>query len=269
MEVKPTVAMALKHKGLVVGIKTAHYAGPEWDPFSRSVEAGKLADIPVMVDFGSAKVRTIKELFEQVVPPRRHLHALLRGMRARVIDGKINPAIFAAQKKGSSSTSAMAVGASSAGQRCRPSRKGVRGHHLDRHAHQQHERRHEGHAERDEQVPGSRNAARPGDRQVDVGAREGHQAGGPRTPLGGCRGGCRRLAAREGPVRLRGSGRRPAVGHAEADCGSDNQGRQDRVRPQRPGQPGMEHAPANYGPTGDPRGRVCAVAGSSIPGKPR
>jgi len=101
MEVQPTVAMARKHKGLVVGIKTAHYAGPEWDPFSRSVEAGKQTDTPVMVDFGSARVRTIKELFEKHFRPGDiFTHCYAGGSRAEVIDGKINPAIFAAQKKG-------------------------------------------------------------------------------------------------------------------------------------------------------------------------
>ena len=58
MDAKATADLALKHKGLIVGIKTAHYNGPEWDPFSRSVEAGRIADIPVMVDFGSGRVRT-------------------------------------------------------------------------------------------------------------------------------------------------------------------------------------------------------------------
>ena len=100
MEVQPTVAMALKHKGLVVGIKTAHYAGPEWDPFTRSVEAGKLADIPVMVDFGSARVRTIKELFEKHFRPGDIFTHCFGGSRGELIDGKVNPAIFAAQKKG-------------------------------------------------------------------------------------------------------------------------------------------------------------------------
>jgi dihydroorotase len=101
MEVQPTVVMARKHKGLVVGIKTAHYAGPEWDPFTRSVEAGKLTDTPVMVDFGSARVRTIKELFEKHFRPGDiFTHCYAGGSRAEVIDGKINPAIFAAQKKG-------------------------------------------------------------------------------------------------------------------------------------------------------------------------
>ena len=32
--------MALQHKGLIVGIKTAHYDGPEWAPVERAVEAG-------------------------------------------------------------------------------------------------------------------------------------------------------------------------------------------------------------------------------------
>jgi dihydroorotase len=101
MQVEPTAKMALKHKGLIVGIKTAHYAGPEWDPVIRSVEAGRIADIPVMVDFGSAKVRTIKELFEKYFRPGDiFTHCYAQGSRGEVIDGKINPAIFAAQKKG-------------------------------------------------------------------------------------------------------------------------------------------------------------------------
>ena len=31
---KPTAEMALKYKGLIVGVKSAHYSGPEWDPFT-------------------------------------------------------------------------------------------------------------------------------------------------------------------------------------------------------------------------------------------
>jgi dihydroorotase len=65
MEVKPTADMALKHKGIVVGIKSAHFNGPEWSPYERAVEVGKIADIPVMVDFGgNVKAgRTIQDLF--------------------------------------------------------------------------------------------------------------------------------------------------------------------------------------------------------------
>ncbi len=101
MEVKPTAEMALKHKGLIVGIKSAHYNGPQWDPYIRSVEAGTIADIPVMVDFGSARVRTIAELFTKYFRPGDiYTHAYAGGGRGELIDGKVNPAIFAAQKKG-------------------------------------------------------------------------------------------------------------------------------------------------------------------------
>jgi dihydroorotase len=69
MEVKPTADMARKYKGLIIGVKSAHYSGPEWAPFERAVEVGKIADIPVMVDFGSAGVRTIGELFSRIFRP--------------------------------------------------------------------------------------------------------------------------------------------------------------------------------------------------------
>ena len=101
MEAKPTAEMALKHKGVIVGVKSAHYNGPEWDPYIRSVEAGTIANIPVMVDFGSARVRTIAELFSKYFRPGDiYTHAYAGGGRGELIDGKVNPAIFAAQKKG-------------------------------------------------------------------------------------------------------------------------------------------------------------------------
>jgi dihydroorotase len=44
--------LARKHKDVVVGVKTAHYQHPDWTSVDRAVEAGNLAGIPVMVDFG-------------------------------------------------------------------------------------------------------------------------------------------------------------------------------------------------------------------------
>src|ERR1700685_967147 len=52
MDGAATAAMALKYPQTVVGIKTAHYAGPEWIPVEQAVIAGTKANIPVMVDFG-------------------------------------------------------------------------------------------------------------------------------------------------------------------------------------------------------------------------
>ncbi|HVP47895.1 MAG TPA: amidohydrolase/deacetylase family metallohydrolase, partial [Bryobacteraceae bacterium] len=44
--------LAKKHRDVVVGVKSAHYQKPDWSSVDRAVEAGKLAGIPVMVDFG-------------------------------------------------------------------------------------------------------------------------------------------------------------------------------------------------------------------------
>src|SRR5882724_2937005 len=52
MEAQPAADMAKKYPGLIIGIKTAHYSGPEWTPVEHAVEAGTAANIPVMVDFG-------------------------------------------------------------------------------------------------------------------------------------------------------------------------------------------------------------------------
>src|SRR6185436_18257663 len=70
MEARPTADMALRHKGLIVGIKTAHYTGPEWTPVERAVEAGTLANIPVMVDFGDFRPeRPFQELVTKKLRP--------------------------------------------------------------------------------------------------------------------------------------------------------------------------------------------------------
>jgi dihydroorotase len=57
--------MAAKHKGLIVGIKSAHYNGKDWIPYERAGEVGRKLDIPVMVDFGGnvRAGRSLQELF--------------------------------------------------------------------------------------------------------------------------------------------------------------------------------------------------------------
>jgi dihydroorotase len=52
MDAKLTAMRAAEFPEIVVGIKVAHYQGGEWDPVDRAVEAGRIAEIPVMVDFG-------------------------------------------------------------------------------------------------------------------------------------------------------------------------------------------------------------------------
>lgn len=44
--------LAVRHRDVVVGVKSAHFQSPEWTAVDNAVEAGKEAGIPVMVDFG-------------------------------------------------------------------------------------------------------------------------------------------------------------------------------------------------------------------------
>jgi dihydroorotase len=101
MEAKPTADMARKYPGLIVGIKTAHYAGPEWAPVERSVEAGTLAGIPVMVDFGANKAeRPIEELLTKKLRPGDIYTHVYSGLRNEQVDGRVNPGLWEGRKRG-------------------------------------------------------------------------------------------------------------------------------------------------------------------------
>lgn len=70
MDAKPTAEMALKYKGIVVGIKSADFKGPEWRPYEQAVEAGRLANVPVMIDYGAnRKERPLYDLLTRVLRP--------------------------------------------------------------------------------------------------------------------------------------------------------------------------------------------------------
>jgi dihydroorotase len=102
MEVKPTADMVRAYPGLLVGIKTAHYAGPEWTPVERAVEAGTLANVPVMVDFGSDRPeRPLAELLTKKLRPGDIYTHCYSGLRHELgADGHLNPAMIAGRKRG-------------------------------------------------------------------------------------------------------------------------------------------------------------------------
>lgn len=104
MDAKMTAMVVRQHKE-IVGIKVAHYMGKEWEPVDRAVEAGKIANVPVMIDFGgSVPPLSIEELFMKHLRPGdifTHTFAQLAS-RMPVVDaqGKLLPFITEAQKRG-------------------------------------------------------------------------------------------------------------------------------------------------------------------------
>lgn len=108
MDAKLSAQVARANKDVVVGFKVAHYQGAEWVPVDRAVEAGKMADMPVMIDFGgNTPPLSIESLFMQHLRPGdiyTHTYTKLDGnVRETVVDtatSKVKPFIWDAIKKG-------------------------------------------------------------------------------------------------------------------------------------------------------------------------
>ncbi|HEY1342812.1 MAG TPA: amidohydrolase family protein, partial [Bryobacteraceae bacterium] len=102
MESAPAAEMAKKYPGLIVGIKTAHFTGPEWTPVEHAVEAGTAAKIPVMVDFGSDKPeRPLYDLLTKKLRPGDIYTHCYSGLRHELdAEGKVNPGMWEGRKRG-------------------------------------------------------------------------------------------------------------------------------------------------------------------------
>lgn len=83
MQMVPTGWMALRYPDVVVGIKSAHFAGPEWTPYLEAVGAGNIARTPVMIDFGANRTeRPLYDLLTRYLRPGdiyTHMYSGLRG----------------------------------------------------------------------------------------------------------------------------------------------------------------------------------------------
>jgi dihydroorotase len=103
MDPKPAAEMANRHKGLIIGIKTAHYSGPEWTPVEHAVEAGTMANIPVMVDFGTnwPQRRPLYVLLTQKLRPGDIYTHCYSGLRDELdASGHVNKGMWEGRKRG-------------------------------------------------------------------------------------------------------------------------------------------------------------------------
>ena len=91
---------------ILVGIKSAHYWG-EFTSVDKAIESGKLADVPIMVDFGEhVPTNSIESLFLKHFRPGdifTHTYSEISSGRESIVDEKsriLKPFIFEAQKRG-------------------------------------------------------------------------------------------------------------------------------------------------------------------------
>jgi dihydroorotase len=94
--------LAKKHADIVVGVKTAHWESGEWTAVQKAVEAGELAGLPVMVDFGFFKKE--RPFWELVTKKLRPGDIATHCFRAPVPwigeDGKVYQYLYEARKRG-------------------------------------------------------------------------------------------------------------------------------------------------------------------------
>ena len=103
MDGEATAKMALKYPETIVGIKTAHFEGPEWKPVEQAVIAGTKANIPVMVDFGVDRpTRPIYDLMTKKLRPGDIYTHMYSGLRQEQDPVTLGPskALIEGRKRG-------------------------------------------------------------------------------------------------------------------------------------------------------------------------
>jgi dihydroorotase len=113
MNAQRSAEYAIENSDYIVGIKLAHFSGRDWTPVEIAEEAAKLADMPLMVDFGSANpALSLDTLFNHVFRPgdiythcfggsQEVLETRPGGREAIVnLKGEVKPYVWIAKKKG-------------------------------------------------------------------------------------------------------------------------------------------------------------------------
>lgn len=99
--------VAEQYKDYIVGIKVAHFHRSDFIAVDRAIEAGRIANLPVMIDFGGAKPRlSIENLFMERLRPGdifTHTFGELIETKETIVDvktKKLKPFVIAAREKG-------------------------------------------------------------------------------------------------------------------------------------------------------------------------
>jgi dihydroorotase len=105
MEPEKTAAKIREHRQHIVGIKVAHFGGQGWVAIDRAISAGKLSNVPVMIDdkiFTNTGRTTREKLLDKMRPGDMHTH-MYNDRQLEVINrfsGNLEPYMMEARKRG-------------------------------------------------------------------------------------------------------------------------------------------------------------------------
>jgi dihydroorotase len=100
-----TAEVIRKYKGLIVGVKVAHFGKPGWDALKRAVEAGRLGGVPVMVDdkiFTETGRSSREKLLDVMRPGDIHTH-MYNDRQVEIIsrfNGRVHEYALQARRRG-------------------------------------------------------------------------------------------------------------------------------------------------------------------------
>lgn len=105
MDPEKAAKAAIENKEYIVGFKLAHYKEADWRPVELTVKAGKLADMPVMIDFGSGNLSLQDLFFKYLRPGDIYTHTYIEAPNSKdpVVDfntRQLRPFVMDAQKRG-------------------------------------------------------------------------------------------------------------------------------------------------------------------------
>jgi dihydroorotase len=102
MDAHMTSLVIQQYPDIIVGVKIGHYRGSEWTPFDRALEAGRIANVPLLVEC-HLPLLPLEEILDRMRPGDIYTHSFCTASdRTCLLDeqGRIRPYVLEAQKKG-------------------------------------------------------------------------------------------------------------------------------------------------------------------------
>jgi dihydroorotase len=102
MDARMTSLVIQQYPDIIVGVKIGHYRGSEWTPFDRALEAGRLANVPLIVEC-HLPLLPLEGILERMRPGDIYTHSYCTASDRTCLlneQGKIRPYVLDAQKKG-------------------------------------------------------------------------------------------------------------------------------------------------------------------------
>lgn len=102
MDSRMTSLVIQQYPDIIVGVKIGHYRGSEWTPFDRALEAGRITNLPLIVECHLPQL-PLEEILVRMRPGDIYTHSFCTASdRTCLLDeqGKVRPYVLEAQKKG-------------------------------------------------------------------------------------------------------------------------------------------------------------------------